>query len=150
MTHHARSATRRRTFARTGEFLLKLATSRMSFPGIDTIERVFHAPYHDDSPMMQASAKQEAEYSEDENENAAYFLVTYPDREFTFTHPHDVLTEYMNYVVNIKGNPEWFMAYYVPANSESGFPVSIEWDGPVSGTMPRFTDDALRKICANR
>jgi hypothetical protein len=147
MTHHARSSARRFTFARATEPIVKFMTSRMSFPGVDAIERTFWAPYHDDSPMMQASAKSEPDDSE-----TSYFLASYPDCEsmLTFDHPHDVLTEYMNYVVSDKGNPQWFHVYYVPARSTCGFPITIEWDGPTSGTMPRFTDESLRKICALR
>jgi hypothetical protein len=140
MTHHARSSARRFTFARATEPIVKFMTSRMSFPGIDAIERVF------------LNAESEENFADDDEPETSYFLASHSDTEstLTFDHPHDVLTEYMNYVVSGKGNPLWFRTYYVPAHSTCGFPITIEWDGPSSGTMPRFTDESLRKICASR
>jgi hypothetical protein len=142
MTHHARSSARRSMFARATEPIVKFMTSRMSFPGVDAIERVF----------LNVEDEENFEDDVDSDSETSYFLASYPDCEsmLTFDHPHDVLTEYMNYVVSDKGNPQWFHAYYVPARSTCGFPITIEWDGPTSGTMPRFTDESLRKICALR
>jgi hypothetical protein len=145
MTHHARSSVRRSMFVRATEPIVKFMTSRMSFPGIDAIERTFWAPYHDDSPMMQAGAKSEPDDSE-----TSYFLVSYPNHELTFTNPHEVLSEYFEYVGYEKGSPAYFHVYYVPANAESGFPVDVRWDGPTSGEMPRFSEGSIKMMCANR